>query len=141
MFFWNMGKPWRKAEPFPKKNRKPCWRQYLKICRKATGRRCSKSWGLWDCENRKNTARFPKRKCAVFFYWESSSNSRSTAAGEQPPEVRFPWFFCGFAFGFWGAKGAGISLFPYIHTTSCHYFMRLEESFFTFFARTGVFML
>lgn len=67
MFFWNMGKPWRKAEPFPKKNRKPCWRQYLKICRKATGRRCSKSWGLWDCENRKNTARFLKRKCAVFF--------------------------------------------------------------------------
>ena len=141
MYFWNMEKHWHKEAAYLKKNKKPCWRQCLKTCRKATGRRCSRSWGLWDCDNIKNTAYFPKGKYAVSVYRESRSNSRSTAAGEQPPEVCLAWFFWGFAFCFWGAKGAGISLFPYIHTTSCHYFMRRGESFFTFFARTEDFML
>lgn len=141
MFFWNMEKHWHKGAACPKKNRKPCWQQYLKICRKATGHKCSRSWGLWDCDNIKNTAYFPKGKYAVSVYRESRSNSSSTAAGEQPPEACFLWLFCGLAFCFWGAKGAGISLFPYIHTTSCHYFMQREESFFTFFARTEDFML
>lgn len=89
MFFWNMGKPWRKAEPFPKKNRKPCWQQYLKICRKTTGHRCSRSWGLWDCKIEKIRRIFQKEKYAVSVYRESRSNSSNTAAGEQPQEACF----------------------------------------------------
>ena len=90
MFFWNMGKPWRKAGRFPKKNRKPYWRQYLKICRKMTGHKCSRLWDLWDCDNRKNTAYFPKGKYAVSVYREANPTAEVPPPGSSR---RKPAFF------------------------------------------------
>lgn len=93
MFFWNMGKPWRKAEPFPKKNRKPCWQQYLKICRKTTGHRCSRSWDLWDCKIEKIRRIFQKRNTPYLF----TGKAAPTAEAPPPENSRRKFAFLGFS--------------------------------------------
>ena len=104
MFFWNMGKPWRKAEPFPKKNRKPCWQQYLKICRKTTGHRCSRSWDLWDCKIEKIRRIFQKRNTPYLF----TGKAAPTAEAPPPENSRRKFAFLGFSVvSLLGRKGCG----------------------------------
>ena len=79
MFFWNMEKHWRKEAAFPRKNRKPCWRQYLRICRKATAHRCSRSWDLWDCKIEKIRRIFQRGNTPYLF------TGKADPVAEAPP--------------------------------------------------------
>ena len=79
MFFWNMEKHWHKGAACPKKNRKPCWRQYLKICQKTTAHRCSKSWDLWDCKIEKIRRIFQRGNTPYLF------TGKADPTAEAPP--------------------------------------------------------
>lgn len=93
MFFWNMEKRWRKEAACPKKNRKPFWRQYLKICRKVTVHRCGRSWDLWDCKIERTRRIFPLENTPYPF----TGKADPTAEEQLPENSRRKFVFLGFS--------------------------------------------